>query len=147
MEKPSSNVPPPLFLHHLCISSSSVSPLAVCLFSNCSHISSPVCRNESLLCSPLCSLSFFSLPVSLSLAGSDLPTSFPTYIHPSPLNPTCSHRCVAPIYGFITAAIQGKKKVERWKERGMERDKRGKRLGKWRDWGTHDKDLLDRTGQ
>lgn len=66
---------------------------------------------------------------------------------PPPLNPTCSHRCVAPIYGFITAAIQGKRKVERWKERGMERDKRGKRLGKWRDWGTHDKDLLDRTGQ
>lgn len=79
--------PHPLFLHHLCISSSSVSPLAVCLFSTCSHISSPVCRNESLLCSPLCSLSFFFLPVSLSLAGSDLPTSFPTYIHPSPFKP------------------------------------------------------------
>ena len=43
-----------LSLLHLCTSSSSssssssVSPLVVCLFSNWSHISSPVCRNDSM---------------------------------------------------------------------------------------------------
>lgn len=122
---PPSNVPPPpclslsLFLLHLCTSSSSsVSPLVVCLFSNWSHISSLVCRNESLPCfPPLSSLSYFYL--SLSLSGSPFPS--PPYIHPPP-TPTCSHRCVAPIYGFITAAIQGRRRGEKWKKRGMERD-------------------------
>lgn len=73
--------PHPLFLHHLCISSSSVSPLAVCLFSNCSHISSPVCRNESLLCSPLCSLSFF-FSTCLPFSGRLRSTHLIPYLHP-----------------------------------------------------------------
>lgn len=76
-----------------------------------SYLLPPVCRNESLRRSPLCS---FSTCLLFSGRLSSTPPSFPTYTHPSPLNLTCSHCCVAPIYGFITAASQGKRKGEKW---------------------------------
>lgn len=107
----SPNAPPlclslSLFLLRLCTSSSSSIPTSVgCLFSNWSHISSLVCRNESLPCSPFV-LSPLSTSVSHPLSGSTL-FSLPSYIHPPPTS-TCSHHCVAPIYGFITAAFHGR---------------------------------------
>ncbi|TNN51704.1 hypothetical protein EYF80_038116 [Liparis tanakae] len=47
-----------------------------------------------------------------------------------PPNPTCSHRCVAPIYGFITAAIQGRGKRGEVEEKRDGERHQGKRHGK-----------------
>ncbi len=69
----------------------------------------------------------------------------PLPLFPFSPNPTCSHSCVAPIYGFITAAIHG------WrKERGDQGDTRGRDMGyeeRREKRKTHDKDLLNRKGQ
>lgn len=115
MEPPLPPLPPGLSLSllHLCTSSSSVSPLVVCLFSNWSHISSPVCRNESMPCSPLPSTPALS-PPSTFLCQAQLP---PPPLHPPSPNATCSHRCVAPIYGFITAAIHSRRRRGRGERR------------------------------
>ena len=75
-----------LSLLHLCTSSSSsssssVSPLVVCLFSNWSHISSPVCRNDSMPCSPL--------PSTPALSP---PSTFLCQAQPPPLTSTLPQR-------------------------------------------------------
>lgn len=59
---------------------------------------------HALLPPPLHPCSFSSL--YLSLSGSTTPPP----LHPPSPNATCSHRCVAPIYGFITAAIHSRRR-------------------------------------
>lgn len=100
-----------LLLHHL-------SPCCLSLLQLESYLFS--CLQEGIL-ALLPPLALPPLSTSLSLSGSTPPPLYPT----SP-KPTCSHRCVASIYGFITAAIQGRRRGARWKKRGMERDNRGR---------------------
>lgn len=74
--------------------------------------------------------SFFYLCPALSLAPSLCQTqySFPLLTSnisppPAPPAPTCSHRCVASIYGFITAAIQERGEKEKRDEVQDKRDR------------------------
>lgn len=66
---------------------------------------------HALLPPPLHPCSFSSL--YLSLSGSTPPPP----LHPPSPNATCSHRCVAPIYGFITAAIHSRRRRGRGERR------------------------------
>lgn len=73
------------------------------------------CLQEWIL--PLPSPCALSPPLtSLSPLDSALPPL--PLLHPSSPNTTCSHRCVAPIYGFITAAIRGRRKGESGRKEG-----------------------------
>jgi len=108
---PPPSFPPPSLHLLLCLSP------VVCLSSNWSHISSPVCRKESLSCCTFAPFSSF-LPVSLSLSGSTLPPFFSTSILPQP-RPVAT----AVLLQFMGSLQQLSK--EKWSERWkgeMERD-------------------------
>lgn len=155
MVPPSPNAPPSASfgLFSSAISAPPPHPPSLPLYSH-SHptgdISLPLSAGMKPFPAPLFALSLSSFYVCLLPAvslNSLLP--FPLYIHPPP-TPTCSHHCVAPIYGFITAAIQGRRKGERCKVRQIERDSKGRDTGNNERRARerkriHTKDLLKRT--